>query len=384
MSAQVKVYLDNSATTRPQDSVMDAMREAMSERYFNPSALYGPALDAEKLLTGCRRDIMQALRTAAGRVIFTSGGTEADNLAIIGAMKRAQPGRVLYSAGEHPAVAESCKALSTMGHEAVEIPLREDGVLDLSALEALITDNTRLICVMQINNETGAIQPLAEVAALRDRLCPAALFHVDGVQGFLRHACPVSQLGIDSYALSGHKIHGPKGIGALWVSNRVKLQPLAHGGGQEDGLRSGTENTPGIAGLAAAIADYPRQNDMRRMKLMLYERLRESIPDMKVNGPDPASLSAADHILNLSFPPVRAETMLHALEAIGVLVGNGSACSSRKKKLSHVLSAMRLPAADIESAIRFSLNPFLGAEDMDCAADCVIRNYDALKHFTRR
>lgn len=384
MSAQVKVYLDNSATTRPQDSVMDAMREAMAERYFNPSALYGPALDAEKLLTGCRRDIMQALRAAGGRVIFASGGTEADNLAIIGAMKRARPGRVLYSAGEHPAVAESCKALTEMGHEALEIPLREDGLIDLSALEALLTDDTRLVCLMQINNETGAVQPLAEAAALRNRLCPEALFHVDGVQGFLRQGCAVSQLGIDSYALSGHKIHGPKGIGALWVGDRVQLQPLARGGGQEDGLRSGTENTPGIAGLAAAIAAYPRQNDMRRMKLRLYERLRGSIPEMRVNGPDPASPSAADHILNLSFPPVRAETMLHALEGMGVLVGNGSACSSRKKKLSHVLSAMRLPAADIESAVRFSLNPFLREEDMDCAAGCVIRSYDALKRFTRR
>lgn len=384
MSESVKVYLDNSATTRPDVRVMEAMRVAMAERYFNPSSLYAQALETEKMMEACRGSIMRSLGAVSGRVIFTSGGTEADNLAIIGSMKQGKPGRVLYSAGEHPAVMESCRALSSFGYDVLEIPLTREGSVDFAALQELLTADTRLICVMQVNNETGALQPLREIAQIRDRLCPEALFHVDGVQGFLRHECEAEKIGIDSYALSGHKIHGPKGIGALWVSKRVRLQPLLMGGGQEGTLRSGTENTPGIAGLSAAIACYPRSNNMRGMKIYLFERLKEAVPELMVNGPDPASPLAADHILNLSFAPVRAETMLHALEGMGVLVGNGSACSSRKKKVSHVLSAMQIPPARIESAVRFSLNPYLTREDTDYAADCVKRNYAVLRRFTRR
>lgn len=384
MSETVRVYLDNSATTRPSEGVIMAMREAMEERYFNPSSLYAQALGAEKSMEACRGAIKGILGAKDGRVIFTSGGTEADNLAIIGAMRHIQPGRVLFGAGEHPAVIESCGALTGYGHEVLGIPLTNEGCVSLPQLEEMLTADTRMICVMQINNETGAIQPLREIAQLRDRLCPEALLHVDGVQGFLRHDCPVVRMGIDSYALSGHKIHGPKGIGALWAGDRLRLQPVLLGGGQEGGLRSGTENTPGIAGLAAAMAEYPRQSSMREKKIRLYEKLKSEIPTLRVNGPDPWSETAADHILNLSFAPVRAETMLHALEGMGVLVGNGSACSSKKKKASHVLSAMQTARDEIESAVRFSLNPYLSQGDIDYAADCVIRSYALLKRFVRR
>lgn len=380
----VKVYLDNSATTRPDDRVIAAMKQAMESQYYNPSSLYAASVDVEKGMEACRKAILSVLKASGGRVVFTSGGTEADNLAIIGGLGNRQPGEVLYSAGEHPAVIESCKALAHRHIESREIPLTHHGLVDLKVLEGMLHAKTRMICVMQVNNETGALQPLKEIARLRDQLCPEALLHVDGVQGFLRHDCLVTDIGIDSYAISAHKIHGPKGIGALWVSDRLRLQPLLLGGGQEGGLRSGTENTPGIVGLACAVETYPKQHTMRELKLRLFEGLQNGIEQLRVNGPHPASPEAADHILNLSFAPVRAETMLHALEGMGVLVGNGSACSSKKKKESHVLSAMKTPAPALESAIRFSLNPYLTQIDIDYAIDSVISNYTLLKRFTRR
>ncbi len=377
------IYLDNSATTRPTAVVMEAMRQAMTDGYFNPSALYKPAVQAEKRMDDCRAHIKSALG-GKGRVIFTSGGTEADNLAIFGCLpQRKAGGRILYSAGEHQAVMESCKAAAALGYTVMKIPLLANGLVDLPAFNSLLTSDTLLICAMQVNNETGAVQPLKAIAELRDERCPDALLHVDGVQGYLRLPCQAEHAGIDCYALSAHKIHGPKGIGALWISPRVRLQPQLYGGGQESGLRPGTHNTPGIAGLEAAIATYPTVNAMRELKLHLYGRLREAIPALEVNGPDPNCAQAADHILNISFPPVRSETMLHALEAVGIYVAGGAACSSRSGRGSHVLRAMGLSPQRVQSAIRFSLDPFLSRQDIDDAADAVIKCYQMLKRYSR-
>lgn len=377
-------YLDNSATTRPSAAVMDAMRLAMTDGYFNPSALYKPAVQAEKRMDDCRV-LIQSKLGAKGRVIFTSSGTEADNLATLGCLSQKRTGgRILYTAGEHPAVIESCNAAVTLGFEAVGIPLLANGLVDLASLERLLTSDTLLICAMQVNNETGALQPLQAIAALRDTHCPEALLHVDGVQGFLRLPFQAERMGIDSYALSAHKVHGPKGVGALWINPRVRLQPRIYGGGQESGLRSGTQNTPGIAGLHAAIATYPARHAMRDLKLRLYEHLREAIPTLAVNGPDPYSAQAADHIINISFAPVRSETLLHALEAKEVYIGNGAACSSRLGKGSHVLRAMGLSNQRVQSAVRFSLNPFLDQQEIDEAVSEVIQSYQLLKRYNRQ
>lgn len=381
----MKVYLDNSATTQANNQVIHAMNLALSEGYFNPSALYKPAVSVEKKMKACRDLICQELN-AKGSVVFTSGGTEADNLAILGSMKRFRntPGRILYSAGEHPAVIESCNALAADGFDVEEVALDHQGMVDLDDFRTLLTQDTQLICLMHINNETGAIQPIEQVAALRDFYCPNAFLHVDGVQGFIRLDCDVSKLKIDSFALSAHKFHGPKGVGALWVSDRESLSPITYGGGQERGLRCGTENTVGIAGLYMAIKSFPKVHTMRTMKLALYKRLEEAIPSLAVNGPDPFSKGSADHILNLSFPPVKAETMLHALEANNIYVGHGSACSSRKKQNSHVLTAMNIKGPRLDSAIRFSLNPDNNLQEIDYAADHVIKSFMALKQFVKR
>lgn len=377
-------YLDNSATTRPTEAVADAMRQCMLEGFYNPSALYAPAVDSEKRLTACREAIACELHADPARVVFTSGGTEADNLAIFGSMSMQRGGRVLYTAGEHPAVAAPCESLKGT-FDVQQIPYDAAGVVRLDALEELLTPDTRLICVMQVNNESGAVMPLCEIAQLRDRLCPQAMLHVDGVQGFMRLSVDMRALGIDSYALSGHKIHGPKGIGALVMGPRMRVAARMLGGGQEKALRSGTENTPGIAGLLAAIEAYPRDNNMRAVKLHLYERLREIAGEnFCLNGPDPASDIAAPHILNCSLVPVRSETMLYALEGDRVYVANGSACSSRKQKLSPVLSAMNVPRRQAESAIRFSICPYTTMEQVDFAADCIARHYEMLKRYERR
>ena len=375
-------YLDNSATTRPTEYVADAVRQCMLEGFYNPSALYAPALTSEKQMAACREAIARELHADARNVIFTSGGTEADNLAILGSLSFFRGGRVLFTAGEHPAVRAACESVRN-AFDVQEIPYDEKGLVDLNALEALLTPDTRLICVMQVNNETGAIMQLEEIAALRDKLAPDALLHVDGVQGFMRLPVDMRKMGIDSYALSGHKIHAPKGIGALVTGNRMRLAPRARGGGQEKTLRSGTENTPGIAGLRAAIESYPRENNMMQVKLHLYEQLKEIAGDrFFVNGPAPEE--GAAHILNCSMVPVRSETMLYALEGDQVYVANGSACSSRKQKISTVLAAMNTPRKQAESAIRFSLSPFTTMEEIDFAVSCIRRHYDMFKRYERR
>lgn len=379
------VYLDNSATTRPMEEVVDAMQAALRSDYYNPSALYVQAVGVEKQMEACRQWIKKRLPTSKGRIVFTSGGTEANNLAILGnSGLRRRKGTVLYSMGEHAAVAESCKALATEGWDVQGIPLTKAGQVDIEALEQLLNTDVAVLCVMQVNNETGAIQPLREVASLRNRLCPDAFLHVDGVQGFLRETCDVDSLGIDSYALSGHKIHGPKGIGALWMADRMRIKPLLYGGGQEQGLRSGTENTPGIAGLLAAVELYPAQHHMRQRKLRLWHALRSHVPEVQCNGPDPQSDASSDHILNVSFPPVASETMLHVLEAQGVLVGNGAACSAKKRQGSPVLRAMGIEPAVAACAIRFSLNPYISDTDIDYAVQACASGYEALRGYRRR
>ena len=225
-------YLDNSATTRPTEAVADAMRQCMLEGFYNPSALYAPAVDSEKRLTACREAIARELHADPARVAFTSGGTEADNLAIFGSMSMQRGGRVLYTAGEHPAVAAPCESLKGT-FDVQQIPYDAAGVVRLDALEELLTPDTQLICVMQVNNESGAVMPLCEIAQLRDRLCPQAMLHVDGVQGFMRLPVDMRALGIASYALSGHKIHGPKGIGALVIGPRMRVAARMLGGGRK-------------------------------------------------------------------------------------------------------------------------------------------------------
>ncbi len=376
------IYLDNSATTRVCEDAVRKMETCMREAYFNPSALYGPSLEVRNEINRLREDLLRLVHCPEGRVVFVSGGTEADNLAVLGGTASFRDGKILCFGGEHPAVKEACKA--ARGLQCEWIPLLRDGMADLKALEGMMDPSVRLIAVMQVNNETGAIQPLEEIGRLRDRLCPGALFHVDGVQGFLRVGMDMKACGADSYALSSHKIHGPKGCGALIVRKETRLAPVQVGGGQEGALRSGTENVPGILGMGAAIRAWKGAEGIRLNKESLYLGLKESGLDVRVNGPDPLSPLSAPHILNVSLMPVRSETMLHALEGEGILIGIGSACASSKQRISDTLKAMGIPRPQAECALRFSLSPETTREEICQTVAAVERQYAFLSPFQRR
>ena len=373
-------YLDNSATTRPDDRVVDKMAQCMREGYFNPSSVYLPAVNAFREVRACREELLQAVHGAGCRLIFTSGGTEANNLAILGAGGRIRGLKIAaVSAVEHPSVLACFDELTRQGVEVRVIGVNGKGELDFAALEKALADGAGLVSGMQVNNETGAINDIPRIHAMTQG---RALLHVDGVQGFLR--TPFSMKDAELYTLSGHKIHGPKGIGALVCRENILINPRNMGGGQENGLRSGTENTPGIAGLreAARLMKEYDMGELMQKKLHLIQAFGAQVENMRINGPDPAA--AAPHIVNLGFPGVRGEVMLHALEACGVYASTGSACSSKKLKVSSVLTAMGVSPTEAEWALRFSLSPKTTFEEIDYAAEKLGACYAQLRRFQRR
>lgn len=376
-------YLDNSATTRPCEAAVAAMERALREEWYNPSAVYKPSVEAFRSLRDARQRLLDAVGGAGCDAVFTSGGTESNNLAILGAVGRMRGRQVLaVSAVEHPSVREAFSLLAEQGHDVRVIGVDAAGQLKWDELEAALDDGASLVSCMQVNNETGAVLDAARLHAIVNG---RALIHVDGVQGFLR--VPFDMKLADLYTVSSHKLHGPKGVGALVVKKGVRLKPHHVGGGQESGLRSGTENTPGIAGMDAAIAELVHMGSdmpekLMAKKLRLVQAVREVVPDVIVNGPDPAA--GAPHIVNLGFPGVRGEVMLHALEGDGVYVSTGSACSSKKLKVSGVLTAMGIRPQVAEWAVRFSLSPHTTEEEIDYAARRIGVQYDLLKRFQRR
>ena len=376
-------YLDNSATTQPCRAAVEAMVRCMTEGFYNPSSVYRPAVDAFRAVRECRETLLKAVHGDGCDLYFTSGGTESNNLAILGAAAKMRGPRICaVSAVEHPSVREPFERLRAEGWDVRVIGVSEDGALRWDELERALDDGAALVSCMQVNNETGA---LLDAERLRRTVNGRALIHVDGVQGFLR--VPFDMKNADLYTLSGHKIHGPKGIGALVVRRGVRLEPRQIGGGQESGMRSGTENTPGIAGLHAAAKELiavqsTLGGELMQKKLHLIEKFREAVPEMLVNGPEPEH--AAPHIVNLSFPGVRGEVMLHALESEGVYASTGSACSSKKLKVSGVLTAMGVAPARAEWALRFSLSPHTMVEEIDDAAQKLGAIYASLKRFQRR
>ena len=381
----MNAYLDNSATTKPCESVRKAVAELTESGWYNPSALYKPALEIQKRMEACRQDCLAAAGAEGQRIVFTAGGTEADNLALLGHLKaRRGGGRVLISDIEHPAVSACREEILHMGFEAEGIPVTPAGLTDLDWLENHLDNRVVLIAVMQVNNETGAVQPLEDIVSLRKKHCPEAAVHVDGVQGFLRVPLRMNRLGIDSYALSAHKIQALKGTGALIFRKGHPIRPLVWGGGQEDQLRSGTENTLGILALGEAVRAYdPASNErMRMLKQRLWNGIREQIPDALRNGPE--EKHSAPHILNVALPPVRSQTMLFALEGDGIYVSAGSACASRKQKISPVLKAMGIAPERADCSLRFSLSPETTEAEVDYAAERTAFHWQMLKKYTRR
>ncbi|HVI41216.1 MAG TPA: cysteine desulfurase family protein, partial [Anaerovoracaceae bacterium] len=366
------VYLDNSATTKPYNEVVAETVKYMDTHYGNPSSLHRMGIAAEKALKEARKATSVSLGVKEDEIYFTSGGTEADNTALFGTVqaRKRRGNKIITSQIEHPAVLEGCRKLEESGFRVEYIPVDRNGIIDMPALENTMDDQTILITIMHVNNEVGAIQPVSEIGELKNRigekLGTEILLHSDAVQSYGKLPIQIYDSGIDLLSVSGHKIHGPKGVGALYVRKGLNVQPYLFGGGQERGLRSGTENVPAIAGFGIA-ADLNRRNltkrieSMRTVKTYLTEGIRSEIQDIRFNSTEEGSAS----ILNVSFLGVRGEVLLHTLEQSEIYVSTGSACSSRKKGQSHVLKAMELSDKEIEGAIRFSFCEFNTIAEMD-------------------
>lgn len=364
------IYLDHSATTRVLPEAAAAAGAAMCENFGNPSSLHGLGLAAERTLEAARESVARALQAQPQEIVFTSGATEADNLAIFGAARalRRRGNRIVTTAVEHPAVAECCARLAAEGFEVV--PLRpEGGRIRPEQVFGAVTPDTILVSMMAVNNETGDRLPIDAVAPAIRRAGSPALFHCDGVQAFGKQTLIPGRLGIDLLAVSAHKLYGPKGAGALYIRRGARILPQLAGGGQERGLRSGTENLPGIAGFAAAVDSvYPRRDEIGAHMAALRARLLEhvsGIPEIVVNSPE----DGAPYIVNLSVLGCRSEIALHFLEERGVYVSSGSACSSRGEKRSRVLAAYGLPPERYDTALRVSFGMENTQRDIDELAE---------------
>ena len=359
-----EIYLDNSATTALSPAAKEAMTAAM-ERYGNPSSLHAAGNRANELLENCRKEVAATLGVRCpepGELIFTGSGSEGDNLAVFGcalAKPRRAGGRIISTNSEHPGVENALKNLEARGFEVVRVPTK-DGVLDLDFLRAALNEKTFLVSLMMVNNETGAAYPVAEAFSLVKAYRNDIVTHTDAVQAYLHLPVNLKTLHADLVTISAHKIHGPKGVGALWVSaearKRRDIVPVVYGGGQESGFRSGTENLVGIAGFAAAAKEgYANlSSNIEKMKALrdLAENLLAGLP-VKVNLP---AGERAPHILSVTIPGIRSETVLHALSARGIFISNGSACSSRATAPSQALTAFGLSPAEADSTVRVSFS----------------------------
>ncbi|MBR5230158.1 MAG: cysteine desulfurase [Firmicutes bacterium] len=377
----MSVYLDNSATTRQYDRVTDAMADVMRNMYGNPSSLHSMGVEAEKKVRGARKSAAAALGCSEDELYFTSCGTESDNTVLMGAAaSRKRTGKkIITTAVEHPAVLEPARKLESMGYQVEYIGVNKNCRLDMDHLRASISEDTILISVMGVNNETGTIMPVKEIAHIKDEYNKAhgtqIWLHSDAVQALGKISVNVkkSWQGVDMISVSGHKIHGPKGMGALYVRKGLNLEPFMIGGGQEKHMRSGTENTPGIIGFGVAC-DLAMANFDERCRIMsearqyLLEGIKAEIKDVLVNSVpewgDESNLCCPS-VLNVSFLGTRGEVILHTLEQEGIFVSTGSACSSNKKGQSHVLKAMGLKDKEIEGAIRFSFSEFNTKTEME-------------------
>ncbi len=375
------IYLDNAATTKPCRAATEAFL-TVAEEFGNPSSLHRLGLNAEHIITDAKEKIAKKLGGDKKGILFTSGGTEANNLAIIGtarAMKR-RGNRIITSKIEHPSVLESVKSLAGEGFDVVFVGVDKDGRIDLTELSEVLTDDTVLVSIMHVNNETGVIQPIEEISSLIKKNAPNCVLHCDCVQSFCKIPVIPSKLGADMVTVSAHKIHGFKGSGALYI-NGAKLQPIIFGGEQQGGLRPGTENIGGIAafGAAAEVAasNYER---MKNLRTLMINELSERIDNIKINGSDEHNSGS---VLNVSFLGIKAEILLHSLEKHEIYVSTGSACSSHKPQPSHVLTAMGCDAKNITGAVRISFSETTTEAEITEAAEKIAAEVATIRRYMR-
>lgn len=371
------IYLDNSATTRQYNQVTEEMQKWMREEYGNPSSLHRMGLKAERGIRDARKSVAHSLGVTEEEIFFTGGGTEADNTAIFGAAKarRRRGDKIITTKVEHPAVLEACKRLEQSGFHVSYLNVNEFGGVNLQELEETLDDRTILVSVMTVNNELGTVMPIAAIGKLLQSR-GEILFHSDGIQALGKVPIQLNNLPADLFSISGHKIHGPKGTGALYIRKGLAIEPYLIGGGQERGFRSGTENTPGVVGLGIATdimekTTHSRLQQLRLLRNYLLLGVQAEIPEIWVNSPESTDgdLDSLDpvgspSILNISFLGCRGEVLLHSLEQEDIYVSTGAACSSRKKS-SHVLTAANLSKERIEGAIRFSFSEYNTMQEME-------------------
>ena len=389
----MEAYLDNSATTRVFPEVAEFMTKIMCEDYGNPSSMHMKGVEAEQYLRYAKEVFAKLLKVNEKEIFFTSGGTESDNMAIIGAaFANARRGKHLITTQiEHPAVLKTMQYLETLGYRITYLPVDSNGRVFLEELQRAMSPDTILVSIMHTNNEIGSIQPIAEAAAYIKRVNPYTLFHVDAVQGFGKAKIYPKKLGIDMMSISSHKIHGPKGVGVLYVDEKVKLQPIIHGGGQQRGYRSGTDNVPGAAGMAKAAElvyshldeDVTRLYELKKYFIQGLNKL----DGIRVNGLLPGmpyGEGTAPHIVSVSVNGVRSEVLLHALEDKGIYVSAGSACSSHKPTPSATLKAVGASKEALESTLRFSFSVYTTKEELDYTLQEMYDRIPMLRKYTRR
>ncbi|MCL2717221.1 MAG: cysteine desulfurase [Lachnospiraceae bacterium] len=385
----MEVYLDNSATTKCFPEAAELMKKVMCEDYGNPSSMHRKGIQAENYLRYAKNIIAHNLKVNEKELIFTSGGTEANNLALVGcAFANARAGRhLITTAIEHPAVGQTMNYLEQEGFRVTYLPVGKNGVINLSDLEQAINHDTILVSIMHTNNETGSLQPVIEAGLLIKKLNPQLIFHVDAVQGFCKYQIYPKRMNIDLLTVSGHKIHGPKGVGLLYADEKVKINPISFGGNQQRGLRSGTINVPGITGMAKAIEmQYPNMagdiDKLYELKYYFSDALKR-IPEVIINSP--LDGNGAPHIVNASFIGIKSEVLLHALEEENIYVSAGSACSAGKTNhQSATLKAIGLNKEAIESAIRFSFSHYTTMAELNYTLQTMYDKIPMLRKYVRK
>ncbi len=384
----MRAYLDNSATTRAYDEVAQLVARIMTEEYGNASSVHHMGTVSGNRLFSARETIADTLKVDPAEIVFTSGGTESDNTAIIGAARaNAWRGKhIITTSIEHPAVLESCQELVKEGFEVTYLPVDETGVVRLDDLKNAIREDTILVSMMFVNNEIGAVEPIAEAGKLIKSINEQIVFHVDAVQAYGKFRIRPKSMNIDLLAVSAHKIHGPKGVGFLYIKKGTKIVPICYGGGQQKGMRSGTENVPGIAGMALAAQmcydDFDKKiSALYELKKYLMEGLNERISDIRLNGPECAK--GAPHIVSVSIKGLAAETILNMLSSKEIYVSAGSACTSNNPHVSDTLKAIGLDKSLLESTIRISMSTQTTKEEIDYLLDVLSSQIETMRKFYR-
>ena len=384
----MEVYLDKSATTKCLPEVAALMTRIMCDEYGNPSSLHKKGVESEKYVRYAKEVIAKCMKVQEKEILFTSGGTESDNIALIGgAYANYRAGRhIITTRIEHPAVLQTCAYLEEQGFAVTYLPVNAKGVVSLADLERAMTKNTILVSIMHTNNEVGAVQPIEQAGELIKRMNPNTLFHVDAVQGFGKCRIYPKRMHVDLLSVSAHKIHGPKGVGFLYINEKAKVRPIIFGGGQQKGMRSGTENVPGIAGMAKAIEEIFTDFDEKMEYLYsIKERFVKGVSALegiRLNGP--VGRDGAPHVVSVSIQGVRSEVMLHALEDKGIYVSAGSACSSNKPSVSATLKAIGVEKQYLDATLRFSFSLYTTEAEIDYTVKCLSELLPVLRRYTRK